>query len=71
MKNVPNSWRSFSNERKVLESRNFIDGDLVESFLDLPREKMQEVVEGKFGGDPLDHSLEDTLKIIEEMSRLH
>jgi len=37
------NWRSFSNERKQDEAKNFIDGDLVESFLDLSREKMEEV----------------------------
>lgn len=33
-------WRSFSNERRKVESFNFIDGDLIESFLDLNREQM-------------------------------
>lgn len=28
-------WRAFSNERKNVPSRGFIDGDLVERFLDL------------------------------------
>ena len=39
-------WRSFTNEhtRRTQESRGFIDGDLVEMFLDLPRDKMEEVV---------------------------
>jgi len=37
-------WRSFHNDRKTQECRGFIDGDLLEVFLDLPREKMEEVV---------------------------
>ena len=28
-------WRSFRNERKTVESRQFLDGDLIERFLDL------------------------------------
>lgn len=37
-------WRSFSTERKTEASFGFIDGDLIESFLDLSRDKMQEAV---------------------------
>uniref|UniRef100_H3G8E6 DNA damage-binding protein 1 n=1 Tax=Phytophthora ramorum TaxID=164328 RepID=H3G8E6_PHYRM len=33
-------WRTFENRRSVSEARNFIDGDLVESFLDLPKPQM-------------------------------
>lgn len=65
------SWRTFITERKVSESRNFIDGDLIESFLDLKREKMQEVIEGKQGGTPLNMSVDDLIKIIDELTRLH
>lgn len=39
------SWRSFHTERKTEPSTGFIDGDLIESFLDLNRDKMQEVVQ--------------------------
>ena len=39
-------WRSFHTERKTEPSTGFIDGDLIESFLDLNRDKMQEVVQG-------------------------
>ncbi|GAX83262.1 hypothetical protein CEUSTIGMA_g10688.t1 [Chlamydomonas eustigma] len=36
------SFRAFSNERRsATEARGFVDGDLVESFLDLPREKQE------------------------------
>ena len=40
------SWRSFHTERKTEASTGFIDGDLIESFLDLNRDTMQEVVSG-------------------------
>ncbi|KAJ1492464.1 Cleavage/polyadenylation specificity factor, A subunit, partial [Baffinella frigidus] len=37
-------WRSFQNERVPLgrESKGFIDGDLIESFLDLRRDTMEQ-----------------------------
>lgn len=54
-------WRSFSTERRTSESHNFVDGDLIESFLDLSREYQDKVVrlmvdemaaqEGIFEGD--------------------
>ena len=40
------SWRSFHNERKTEPASGFIDGDLIESYLDLNRDKMQDVVQG-------------------------
>jgi DNA damage-binding protein 1 len=58
-----NDWRSFSNERKTSEARNFLDGDLIESFLDLKPEKMQEVVKG------LDVSVEELSKRIETLQQ--
>jgi DNA damage-binding protein 1 len=40
-------WRAFKSERRPLtkssESRGFIDGDLVEMFLNLSREDMEQV----------------------------
>ena len=39
-------WRSFYNDRKQEPCEGFIDGDLIESFLDLPRDDMREVVSG-------------------------
>lgn len=40
------AWRSFSSEMKTEHCEGFIDGDLVESFLDLSRDKMKEAVFG-------------------------
>jgi DNA damage-binding protein 1 len=36
------AWRSFRTDQKVEQCEGFVDGDLVESFLDLNREKMIE-----------------------------
>lgn len=41
-----NQWRSFRTEQKIEPCEGFIDGDLVESFLDLSREKMRECASG-------------------------
>ena len=38
-------FRHFENDHKSFEYRKFIDGDLVESFLDLSARQMQEVVD--------------------------
>lgn len=68
-------WRSFSTERKTEQATGFIDGDLIESFLDLSRDKMQEVVQGiqmdDGSGMKRDASVDDLIKIIEELSRIH
>lgn len=37
-------WRSFHNERKTQEARGFVDGDLVEQFVDLARPQQEEVL---------------------------
>lgn len=39
-------WRSFATERKIEPCEGFVDGDLIESFLDLSLDKMKEVVTG-------------------------
>jgi len=58
-------WRSFSNERKTVDARNFLDGDLIESFLDLSRNRMEEIATS------LDVSVEELCKRVEELTRLH
>lgn len=40
------AWRSFRTDQKTEPCEGFIDGDLVESFLDLNREKMRECAAG-------------------------
>lgn len=54
-----------------MEARNFIDGDLIESFVDLRREQQQEVVDGAKGGKPLGISVEELGKLVEELMRIH
>lgn len=39
-------WRSFNTDIKTDPAEGFIDGDLIESFLDLGRDVQQETVQG-------------------------
>nr|CAG4640606.1 EOG090X00HD [Eulimnadia texana] len=68
-------WRSFANERKTEPCEGFIDGDLIESFLDLSRDKMAEVSHGlqidDGTGMKKDSSIEDIIKIVEDLTRIH
>ncbi|BFZ05163.1 hypothetical protein BsWGS_08202 [Bradybaena similaris] len=67
-------WRSYFTEQKRDASMGFIDGDLIESFLDLNRDKMQEVVQGlqlDDGDMKRDATVDDLVKIIEELTRIH
>lgn len=68
-------WRSFHTERKTEPSTGFVDGDLIESFLDLNRDKMQEVVQGlqmdDGSGMKREATVDDIVKMIEEMTRIH
>ncbi|XP_078433681.1 DNA damage-binding protein 1a-like [Wolffia australiana] len=58
-------WRSFNNEKRTAEARNFLDGDLIESFLDLSRARMLDV------STAMGVSVEDLCKRVEELTRLH
>ncbi|CAD7703040.1 unnamed protein product, partial [Ostreobium quekettii] len=60
------SYRMFQNERRTVDAHHFVDGDLIEMFLDLKREKMDEVA-ALIG----EVSTEDVCKTVEELSRLH
>ncbi|ELU03057.1 hypothetical protein CAPTEDRAFT_148808 [Capitella teleta] len=68
-------WRSFHTERKTEPATGFIDGDLIESFLDLSRDKMQEVVQGlqmdDGSGMKREAAVDDLVKMIEELTRIH
>jgi DNA damage-binding protein 1 len=68
-------WRSFCTERKTEPAAGFIDGDLIESFLDLSRDKMFEVTQGlqidDGSGMKRDATVDDLVKMIEELTRIH
>ncbi|KAK1309389.1 DNA damage-binding protein 1 [Acorus calamus] len=58
-------WRSFCSKKRVYLTKNFIDGDLIESFMDLPRDRIEEVSVAM--GVPV----EELCMKVEEMTRLH
>ncbi|KAF5934020.1 hypothetical protein HYC85_030191 [Camellia sinensis] len=58
-------WRSFYNEKKTVDAKNFLDGDLIESFLDLGRVRMEEISKA------MCVSVEELMKRVEELTRLH
>lgn len=68
-------WRSFYTERKTEQATGFIDGDLIESFLDLGRTKMQEVVStlqiDDGSGMKREATVDEVIKIVEELTRIH
>merc|ERR1712244_27864 len=62
-------WRSFYNERKTEPMEGFIDGDLVETFLDLDRPIMEDIVSGmqmpdEGSGMKTDAKVEDIIKTV-------
>lgn len=67
-------WRSFHSEMKTENSEGFIDGDLVESFLDLTRDKMHEAALGlqiDVEGTKKEATVDDIIKIVEDLTRIH
>ncbi|CAH1116723.1 unnamed protein product [Phaedon cochleariae] len=58
-------WRAFHTDIKTENSEAFIDGDLIESFLDLSQEKMKEVADG------VGMTVENLVKMIEDLTRIH
>ncbi|XP_059618303.1 DNA damage-binding protein 1 [Phlebotomus argentipes] len=68
------TWRSFHTETKLEPCEGFIDGDLVESFLDLSRDKMRETVFGleiEAEGVKKEATVDDIIKIVEDLTRIH
>ena len=55
--------------------QGFVDGDLIETFLDLDRQSMAEVVNGlqinDGSGMKTDAKVEDLIKIVEDLTRIH
>ena len=51
--------------------RNFLDGDLIEHFLDLSRENQEEVCKAIAQEGGGEHTVESLLRIVEEMHRMH
>jgi hypothetical protein len=65
--------RSFFSERRVGNgSPNFVDGDFVESFLDLAVKDREVLVLGDYvGATTLGVTVRELEKLLEELSRIH
>lgn len=58
-------WRAFQGNKSSQPAVGFVDGDLIETFLDLSRDRMEQVAQD------VNTTVEELVKIIEEFSRLH
>ncbi|RKP19206.1 hypothetical protein ROZALSC1DRAFT_29167, partial [Rozella allomycis CSF55] len=69
-----NEWREFQDDRKHSSSFGMIDGDLIESILTLTPETVEIVVNGSteknMNMQAIGYSVEQTIHIVEELSRL-
>lgn len=52
-------------------STGFVDGDLVERFIKLSPEMQRVVMDGPGRAAPIRASVQEVIRIVEEMSRLH
>ncbi|CAL5227828.1 g10856 [Coccomyxa viridis] len=58
-------WRAFQNEHTSADCRNFVDGDLIEQFLDLKRESMERIAKDMGSGV----TVEELMRTVEDLSR--
>ncbi|XP_018018027.1 DNA damage-binding protein 1 [Hyalella azteca] len=67
-------YRSFHSDKRVKKMQGFIDGDLVENFMDLSKDKMEEVCSKltmNVNGQAVEMNVNEVMKLVEELSRLH
>jgi DNA damage-binding protein 1 len=83
------TWRSFESDGRSDVSCGFVDGDLIETYLDLPKSVQQELINDLrvclihklfyfnffvFKGEndiQINTTVEELVKIIEELARIH
>jgi len=67
-------WRTFLAERKIEPAVGFIDGDLVEQLLDLPKDVLTQVAQGitiDVDGMKQPATPDDLIKLVEDLTRIH
>ncbi|KHN84948.1 DNA damage-binding protein 1 [Toxocara canis] len=69
-------YRTFETDRRMEQSVGFIDGDLVESLLDMSRESIENLIEGlklpaPTGQEQREATVEEVLKTVEDLARIH
>ena len=71
--NIPfNSFRAFKNQvREAEEPYRFVDGELIEAFLDLPAVQQDEVVDGLGEVGKAKGGVEGVRELVEGLRRMH
>jgi len=65
-------YRAFNCKgRNPDEPFRFVDGELIEKFLDLDEDDMEEVIKGEKSTDKLDVTIEEMKNMVEALKRLH
>jgi hypothetical protein len=64
-------WRSFTNDRRDEDARGFIDGDLIESFLDLSAEDMDKLVKDVNSKHAMNLTVSSVIDMVEDVARIH
>ncbi|CAF1555514.1 unnamed protein product, partial [Rotaria sordida] len=67
------TWRSFDSDGRSNVSSGFVDGDLIETYLDLPKTVQHDLIKDLHGENnvQLNATVEELVKIIEELARIH
>ncbi|KAF7492574.1 DNA damage-binding protein 1 [Sarcoptes scabiei] len=63
-------WRTYTVEQRQEKLDYFIDGDLIETFLDMNQEQMSKMIEGIKMESIENVTVEDVIKVVEELSRI-
>lgn len=67
------AWRmpKTTNVYLATQENHFLDGDLLERFLDLDENGKKDIIEGKLGNLPIPFSVEELAHLLEELARAH
>uniref|UniRef100_A0A915B6F3 DNA damage-binding protein 1 n=1 Tax=Parascaris univalens TaxID=6257 RepID=A0A915B6F3_PARUN len=69
-------YRTFESDGRIEQSVGFIDGDLVEGLLDMSRDSVEKLIDGltlpaAAGQEQKVATIEEVLKVIEDLARIH
>ncbi len=64
-------YRAFQDGNNEITCQGFIDGDLVEVFLDMDEECRRAVWGGDKDGEPMSTPMEDVVQLVDVLSRIH
>lgn len=64
-------YRAFKADKLKTPSTGFIDGDFVQSFLDLSKDVQEQVMQGKSEHERLTVDKAEIVRLLEEVARVH